>query len=34
MNVKNERLLWDLYAGITMNVKTSDYHGTYMQVLQ
>jgi len=21
MNVKNQRLLWDLYAGITMNVK-------------
>jgi hypothetical protein len=33
MNVKNQRLLWDLYVGIAMNVKISDYYGTYMWVL-
>jgi hypothetical protein len=24
---KNQQLLWDPYAGIAMNVKTSDYYG-------
>ncbi len=30
---KTQRLLWDLYVGIAMNVKTNDYYGTYMWVL-
>jgi len=30
MNVKNHQLLWDLYANITMNIKTNDYYGTHM----
>jgi hypothetical protein len=30
---KNQQLLWDLYAGITMNVKINNYYGTYMWVL-
>ncbi len=35
MNVKNQQLLWDLYAGITKDVKkTSSYYGNYMWVLQ
>jgi hypothetical protein len=31
---KNQQLLWDLYAGIAMNVKIDDYYGSHMQVLQ
>jgi RNA binding exosome subunit len=35
MNVKNQQLLWDLYAGIARVVKkTSGYYGNYMRVLQ
>jgi len=35
MNVKNHQLLWDLYVGITRDVKkTSGYYGNYMRVLQ
>ncbi len=35
MNVKNQQLLWDLYAGIAKDVrKTNGYYGNYMQVLQ
>ncbi len=35
MNVKNQQLLWDLYAGIARDVKkTSGYYGNYMWVLQ
>jgi len=35
MNVKNHKLLWDLYAGIARDVKkTSGYYGNYMWVLQ
>ncbi len=34
MNEKNQQLLWDLYAGIAMNVKNNIYYGTYMWVLQ
>jgi RNA binding exosome subunit len=35
MNVKNQQLLWDLYAGIARDVnKTSGYYGNYMRVLQ
>jgi hypothetical protein len=30
MNVKNQQLLWTLYEGIVMNVKTNDYYGTHM----
>ncbi len=33
MNVKNQQLLWDLYADIVMNVKPNNYYGTYMWVL-
>jgi len=32
-NVKNQQLFMDLYAGIAMDVKTSNYYETYMQVL-
>jgi hypothetical protein len=35
MNVKNQQLLWDLYAGIVKDVKkTGGYYGNCMQVLQ
>ncbi len=27
---KKQRLLWDLYAGIAMNLKNNVYYGTYM----
>jgi RNA binding exosome subunit len=36
MNVKNQQLLWDLYAGIARVAKKnpSGYYGNYMRVLQ
>jgi hypothetical protein len=35
MDVKNQQLLQDLYAGITMDLKkTSNYYETNMWVLQ
>ncbi len=30
--VKNQQLFKDLHASIAMDVKTSNYYGTYMQV--
>jgi hypothetical protein len=33
MDVKNQQLLQDLYAGIAMDVKTSHYYESYMWVL-
>jgi hypothetical protein len=36
MNVKNQQLLWDLYAGIARvaKKKTNGYYENYMWILQ
>jgi hypothetical protein len=31
---KIQQLLWVLYVGIAMNVKSNDYYGSYMWVSQ
>jgi hypothetical protein len=33
-NAQNHQIFMSLYACIIMNVKTSDYYGTYMRFLQ